>query len=284
MRAEDMLKTEEVILRDPFILPVAQEQMYYLYGTNHTLQFPFGKGRGFSCYRSSNLMEWEGPITVFNPPQEFSETIEYWAPEVHEYQGKYYLFATFHPKGENRGTWILRADNPTGPFGLWSNGMVTPREWMSLDGTLFVDEDGTPWMVFCHEWVQIADGTICAIPLTGDLREAAGEVIRLFSASEAPWGREYPKQSHVTDGPFLFWEKGLLKMLWSSFGTHGYAMGVVVSESGKITGPWRHMEEPLFAENGGHGMRFQRFDGNMMFTVHQPNGGNVEHPVFLPCN
>lgn len=278
-----MLKTQDVILRDPFILPVPGEKKYYLYGTNHTLDFPFGKGRGFVCYRSADLLEWEGPFTVFDPPAEFAGTIEYWAPEVHVYHGKYYLFATFHPHGENRGTWILRAEHPEGPFTLWSQGAITPAEWMSLDGTFFVEADGSPWMVFSHEWVQISDGTICAIPLSRDLKYAAGEAVRLFAASEAPWGREYPENAHVTDGPFLFQENNELRMLWSSFGVHGYAMGTAVSESGKVIGPWRQSAEPLFAEDGGHGMRFQTFDGKWMIALHQPNGGNVEHPVFFPC-
>ena len=279
-----MLKRENVILRDPFILPVLEEKAYYLYGTNHTLDFPYGKGRGFACYRSADLQEWEGPITIFEPPQEFAETIEFWAPEGHEYQGAYYLFATFHPKDANRGTWILRSERPDGPFVIWSRGAVTPPEWMCLDGTLFIEEDGSPWMVFCHEWVQIGDGTICAMPLTADLREADGDPVELFAGSSAPWGRPYPKDAHVTDGPFLFWEKDRLKMLWSSFGEYGYAMGLAESESGRVTGPWRQNETPLFAEDGGHGMRFRTFDGQLMATVHQPNGGNIEHPVFLSWN
>jgi hypothetical protein len=28
---------------------------------------------------------------------------------------------------------------------------------MALDGTLWV-EDGVPYMIFCHEWIQITDG------------------------------------------------------------------------------------------------------------------------------
>ena len=35
---------------------------------------------------------------------------------------------------------------------------VTPDGWQSLDGTLYVDRSGKPWMVFCHEWLQVGDG------------------------------------------------------------------------------------------------------------------------------
>ena len=47
----------------------------------------------------------------------------------------------------------------------------------SLDGTLYVDRSGKPWMVFCHEWLQVGDGQICAIPMSDDLGEAIGDPV-----------------------------------------------------------------------------------------------------------
>ena len=35
---------------------------------------------------------------------------------------------------------------------------------MTLDGTLYV-ENGLPYMVYAHEWIQILDGTMEAVPL-----------------------------------------------------------------------------------------------------------------------
>ena len=40
-------------------------------------------------------------------------------------------------------------------------------------------------MVFVHEWVQISDGSICAIELSWDLKTAVSEPLLLFHAS---WG------------------------------------------------------------------------------------------------
>jgi hypothetical protein len=34
--------------------------------------------------------------------------------------------------------------------------------------------------------------------------------------------------------------------------------------------------EPLFADGGGHGMLFRRFDGQLMMVLHQPNDGGRE--------
>ena len=42
-------------------------------------------------------------------------------------------------------------------------------------------------MVFCHEWLQVQDGQICAIRMEEDLSDSIGEPVILFRASEAPW-------------------------------------------------------------------------------------------------
>lgn len=74
-----------------------------------------------------------------------------------------------------RGTTILRAERPVGPYREYAKGRVTPEEWGALDGTLYLDGQGDPWMVFCHEWVQVGDGTIEAVPLRKNLRGPAGK-------------------------------------------------------------------------------------------------------------
>ena len=120
------------------------------------------------------------------------------------------MFASFKSGDRRRGTAILRAETPMGPFIPWSLGPVTPDAWECLDGTFYVDRGGNPWMVFCHEWVQAGDGEVLAMPLTMDLRAAAGEPRLLFRASEAEWTKEMAHSSgirgRVTDGPFLWWE------------------------------------------------------------------------------
>jgi hypothetical protein len=143
---------------------------------------------------------------------------------------------------------------------------------MTLDGTLWV-EDEVPYMVFCHEWVQIKDGTVEMIQLKHDLSGTVGEPKRLFHGSDAPWSKKSGQYGcHVTDGPWLYRTRnGKLLMLWSSGGPSGYAVGIAVSKSGRLAGPWEHESEPLFASDGGHPMMFKRFDGQMMMVLHQPN-------------
>jgi len=276
--AQAMLKTEDIGIRDPFVLPVAEEIRYYLYGTTRAM--PDGQGGPcFEAYTSSDLKEWEGPIRVFGASTGFWGTKTYWAPEVHRYRGKYYLFGTFSSDTRRRACHILVSDGPRGPFKPLTNRPITPHGWQCLDGTLFVDDDGKPWILFCREWEQVGDGEICALRLTDGLKYPLGKPIVLFRASEAQWVNR--GATYVTDGPFLHRaNEGRLLMLWSSFGIGGYTQGVARSESGQITGPWRQEADPLFAEDGGHGMVFRTFEGELMLVLHAPNGGPTR-PRFI---
>ncbi len=201
------------------------------------------------------------------------------------------MFASFKADTRYRGTQILVSDSVSGPYTPLTDGPVTPSDWECLDGTLHVDRDGHPWIVFCHEWVQIHNGAMCAMPLSPDLKQAVGRPVFLFNASEAGWVRRpaWPKEGesrrfpdYVTDGPFLHrLATGSLIMLWSSIGSQGYAMGIARSETGDVPGPWKQEAAPLWAKDGGHGMIFRTFDDRLMLTFHSPNTTPAERPVFV---
>ena len=274
------MKSSEIRIRDPFILSDAKSGTYYLYGTTDKLPWG-GPGEGFDVYAGRDLVNWEGPYPAFRKPKDFWAEENFWAPEVHRVDGAYYMFASFKAKGKSRGTQILKSESPLGPFVPISEGPVTPETWECLDGT-FYEQDGEPWIIFCHEWTQIRNGAVCAMRLSAGLKEAAGEPQVLFHAKDAPWVRAAGEgDNYVTDGPFLFNEGGRLYMLWSSFAATGYAMGLAVSESGRVDGPWRQMERPLDVKDGGHGMIFESFEGKKYLIYHAPNKTPLERPVMV---
>jgi len=279
-----MLQTTDIHIRDPFVLPVAAENRYYLYGTTGSQAWT-DHASGFDYYASPDLQRWEGPFPAFRPPADFWADRNFWAPEVHAYRGRYYLFASFKAGDARRGTQILAADGPQGPFAPISEGPVTPRDWECLDGTLFVDAQARPWMVFCHEWVQAGDGEICALRLSDDLRSAIEPARLLFRASEAPWAQQIDSKGrvgYVTDGPWLHrLASGDLIMLWSSFGAGGYTVGIARSASGDVLGPWQQLPEPLYAGDGGHCMVFRALDGQLWLAFHRPNQSPGERPQFV---
>lgn len=267
---------KDIHIRDPFIL--TYEGKYYLYGTRG--KTAWGVASGLDVYVSGDLEIWSEAHECFTVPENFWADKEIWAPEVHLYNGKFYMFVSFRSEERNRKTQILRSDSPMGPFLPFTDDAITPAGWRCLDGTFYVDKNGEPYIVFCREWQQVVDGEIHAMKLTKDLTAAAGEPILLFKASEPVWA-DKSRETFITDGPFMYRTKcGRLLMIWSTFVNGEYVQAVAYSDNGEIDGNW-YNEELLFDKDGGHGMIFDDFEGVKHLILHSPNENPYERPVLL---
>lgn len=72
---------------------------------------------------------------------------------------------------------------------------------------------------------------------------------------------EYTENIRARD-PFMIWSTELPGS--------GYCIILTASESGKIHGPWSK-QDVIFRNDGGHGMLFETFDGQLLLALHQPN-------------
>lgn len=274
-----MLKREEIRIRDPFIYTDIENQCYYMYGTTALKENSIDAGNTFSVYKTIDLENFYEPRIVFDGSKHgFWADRDFWAPEVHLYNGKYYLFGSCKAKGKHRATHIFVCDTPDGDFVPLAKEPITPKDWECLDGTFWV-EDGVPYIIFSREWTQVGDGEIWAMPLTDDLTAAAGEPFLLFRASDTPQVTELKPQSgaYVTDGPFLYRENEQLCMIWSSFYEGRYL--VLRAHGSSLRNVWSHGES-VFAFDGGHAMLFNRLDGDRMISLHRPNSINCERAYF----
>jgi GH43 family beta-xylosidase len=263
-------------LRDPCIL--LENGVYYAYGT------------GWVCYKNTSgdlAGEWTSLGRVVDVPEDAKDC--YWAPEVHKYNGLFYMFTTYKSeKSGHRGCTVLRSDSPEGPFVEISDGHVTPADWDSIDGTLYIDEEGQPWMIFVHEWTSMSDGIgrMAAAKMSDDLTHFVSEPIELFRADDPSWTDYY-----VTDGCWMYkCENGELIMIWSNFAPDGYCVGIARSDNGKVDGKWSQDGKLLYSKSmtgeydGGHGMIFHSMNGQMYLSIHSPNSasdGRKETPVFI---
>ena len=288
------VSVDDLHIRDPFVVTDAEKGEYVVVSsifadsvcaTKGARTDGFGfTGLGVMTFRSKDLRTLTEPRQVLRIPEELG-CVAVWAPELHRYRDRWYVFATLtlakggetlkpmptpgHRLGrlEKRGTWIFAADTPEGPFTPVASDSVTPPEWMCLDGTFAVDAaTQRPYIVFCHEWCQVGDGRMMLAELKPDLSGLAGRPVELFRASAAG------SDGSVTDGPFLYRspKSGKLFMTWSNFDRGRYAVYLRVAANGSVTGPWTD-GGTLFAADGGHGMIFRRLDGSLAFTLHQPN-------------
>lgn len=274
--AEDVVypnKTEDIRIRDPYVL--VYEGKYYMYGTGLA-------GEGYGCVISEDLENWSEPVQVFAPYDGFDGNGCYWAPECHYYNGSFYLFATYHSSVTGfRGTAVFKSDSPTGSFELISDGHVTPKNRDCIDGTLYIDGDGQPWMVYVNEWTTCEgeEGEMAAAKLSDELDELISEPIVLFKAKEPLW-----TNGSVTDGPCMYrTSSGKLIMLWSNVCDDGYAVGISYSDNGEIDGNWYHQPFTLYTGNmyfendGGHPMIFTDLNGVDKILMHSPNSSGDDY-------
>lgn len=288
MLAQSYKTLDDIQIRDPFIYADQKAKAYYLYQTRDTVIDGKTHG-GVIAWQSKDLKRWTGPKRVFTCPSDNYLNGYVWAPEMHAYKGKYYLFLTLNSDVEwraqapgwqkyyHRTVQVMRSNSPLGPFEPITKMPTTPIDQMALDGTLYV-EDGTPYMVYCNEWVQRGDGTFRLAELTPDLSRTVDDGHDLFCASAAPWcvpvqQAQDGTKGYVSDGCFLWKTSKKLLMLMSSFCKDGYTVGVAESLTGKIVGPWRVQPNTLIDFEGGHAMIFRDFNGQEWLVLHSPNSG-----------
>lgn len=271
------MKREHIRIRDPYI--VAKDGIYYLYSSTTSTDETI-----VEVYRSRDLENWDEPTVVYKLCTDTWKMRDLWAPEVHEYCGKYYMFLSIKGKSGLRGTEISVSDTPDGMFLPITDRPSTPITQSCIDGTLFV-ENGTPYMVYSRDWSgnyiaekDIYVGQICAIELSKDLKEPVGEPFLLFESTDVPCSaiaasptryKEKIVMRYGSDAPFINKLKsGKLFLTWSPFPGNNYVVLGAVADT--LRGPWTHMEKPLFENNGGHAMFFTDFDGTKKMCIHQP--------------
>lgn len=279
---------DSIRLSDPFILADKKTSTYYMTGTGGLL------------WKSKDLIKWTGPfrVTQTDSTSWMGPNPMIWAAELHEYNGRYYYFATFTNRKvfidtvngtpiERRACHVLVSDRPDGPYVPMKDPEYLPADQPTLDATLWI-EDGKPYMLFCHEWLQNNNGTVEQIALKPDLSGSLGDRKVLFRASDSPWSREKNKDgkdipNKVTDGPWVFrTQTGKLGMLWTSWVYGDYTQGVAYSASGKLSGPWIHEANPFTPSNYGHGMMFRTFDGTLLHLLHSHAVGEGGRYIRIP--
>lgn len=263
---------EDLRVRDPFVIADPTTGWHYLVVT----------GAGVRMFRSRDLTTWYGPKRVFEPPADYWATDRTWAPEIRRWQGRWYLFVSFATTepptvaaGDVAGTAVAVSNAIDGPYLPVRNGPLTPPDRFALDGHLYVDPVGDPWLVYSQEWIDPRLdflGRMAVVRVTDDLISTIGDPVELWDPTDAPWTLPLPL-GRIIDGPWVHEATdGSLLMLWTATGrTAAYTTGVARSASGSITGPWEHLCLPFYDADGGHASLFTDLDGDLRAAFHSPN-------------
>lgn len=227
---------------DPHVIEV--DGTYYAYAT-------VGHGYNIQLSSSTDMVNWERPrealprIPLWSPGHT-------WAPEVAQTSAGFVMYYTLRTSAirrpDNQGSQcisIALAADPAGPFVDENEEPVICQADLggSIDAHHFIDEDGTPYLVWKN------DGNCCGMAtrmfiqqVSEDGLELVGEAIDMGIRNDQPW------EGAVIEAPTLWLHEGSYYLFYSanSYNDERYAVGYAVSDS--VTGPYeKPLREPILS-------------------------------------
>lgn len=252
-----------VPLADPFIL--LDGDTYYAYGTH--------SDEGIEVYKSNDLNTWEYVGLALQKQNSWGDRW-FWAPEVYQMNGKYYMYYS-----ADEHLCVAMADAPTGPF-------IQPEkqpmlEDKNIDNSLFIDDDGTPYMTF----VNLQGGNhICIAQLTSDLLSVRKETIRPILSMSQEWEKVWPT---VNEAPFIIKHNGVYFLTYSANSYESPLYGVGCATATQPLGQWtKYDENPLLQKPGnlvgvGHSAMFLDKTGALRIVFHAHKENGIIHPRMM---
>ena len=287
-----------VALGDPFILR-ASDGKFYLYGTTDGIN-------GFKVYSSSDLIRWKDRGQVFEGATPGAWSVDcFWAPEVYERGGKYYLWYSanwkYNPNNEleNFRIGVAVADHPAGPFRDLLHRPVFDPGYPIIDANiLFDDASGRVFLYYsrcCYKhsvqseiagWAkekgwydEIEESWIYGVELKPNFSGIIGKPQLLLSPPEkmndpqSEWESRSVTSREVnrrwTEGSYILKNEDTYYILYSAnfFGGKNYAVGYATAK------------DPLGP--------FEKADNNPVLQKNTETGGNVTgtgHCMVLDIN
>jgi beta-xylosidase len=209
-------------------------------------------GPHYPLLKSKDLVNWELVGSVFSQPPDWSYA-NYWAPEIQEDKGKYYIFYTARQKNGPLCVASASADAPGGPY--QDHGPLVCEVNGSIDGFSVRDETGKRYLLWKEDGNSVGQPTpIKAQELSEDGTQLLGQGPTTLFQNDPSW------EANLVEGPYVMKYNNLFYMFYSGAGCCGkqcsYALGVARATS--LLGPWEKNPKPILTGNDtwkcpGHG-------------------------------
>ena len=227
----------------------------------------------FPILHSKDLINWKIVGSVFPEKPTWTKG-DFWAPEIAEDKGKFYVFYTARRddgKGK-KGTLCVAvavSDKPDGTY--IDKGALVCQEMGSLDGFFIRDEAGKPFLVWKEDGNDRQQPTwLYAQQLEESLTKLIGKPKKLFRNEGSGW------ENHVIEGADIVRRDGWFYLFYSGNACCGrscnYALGVARSKT--LLGKWeKNPANPILAANDvwqcpGHGTIVKTADGADYLLYH----------------
>ena len=234
---------------------------------------------GFKCWESTDLVHWTPKGWAYQETEDSWAKSHYWAPEVKEYRGKFYMTYSAMPKESSQPRLLIAlavSDKPEGPY----KDLHAPWfdfGYSAIDGHIFVDDDGKPYLYFSRNGVQdgYSFGIIYGVALADDLSKPLGEAVKLMEADQ-PWEKINYAENRCNEGAFVLKHNGRYYMTYSANHTGSPHYGIGYATAGQTArAVGEGQENPIAATNleigvsgPGHNSITRSPDGKEMFIVY----------------
>lgn len=231
----------------------------------------------FPLLHSRDLVNWEVIGAVFQRRPAWSVG-NYWAPEIAEDRGRFYVYYTARrkPQGmEKEGPLcvaVATAPRPTGPY--TDRGPMICQDAGSIDGFPIRDENGRRYLVWKYDGNSRNKPTpLYAQPMNEEGTKLTGQMREILT-NDQPW------EAQLVEGAYIMRRNGYFYMFYAGNACCtrdcNYAMGV--ARSRKLLGPWeKSPANPIVAGNSewkcpGHGSVVSDASGRdyMMYHAYHP--------------
>lgn len=305
--SQDISNPLDVSFGDPFILK--SQGKYYLYGTGNT-----AGNKGFVAYSSDNMKDWKNEGLIYNKNQNKSWGINaFWAPEVYEKDGKFYLFYSAQWKEnptnelENFKIGVAVASTPLGPFIDLDDKPIFDPGYPIIDANVYwendrvflyysrccykhaVDSEVAAWAKWKNYFDKIEESWVYVVELKKDFSGTIGEPKVLLTPPQKMNEHEWESRSVTskevgrrwTEGSFIFKHDDVYYMMYSSnnFDGENYAIGYATATN--PLGPFvKSVSNPILQKDAGvtgTGHNSLLFDDGKIYCVYHGRTPNTGH-------
>lgn len=224
-------------------------------------------GPEFQLLHSTDLVNWEvkGAVLPHTPSWASGN---FWAPEISEFENRFYVYYAGRIKGGPLAVAVAIADHPEGPY--HDHGPFIAQEDGSIDPAPATDENGRRYLIWKEDGnSRNLPSTIWAQQLDSSGAGVVGRPTALIF-SDTDW------EGKVVEGPFILRRGNWFYLFYSGAGCCGrncnYAVGVARSHA--LLGPWmKNPANPILAANDvwkcpGHGSIVTDQRGRYWFLYH----------------
>jgi hypothetical protein len=235
---------------------------------------------------SADFLHWSRPVDALPDLPRWAQPGFTWAPDLHRFGSSYALYFTAKVAGVTPQTECIGsafAASPTGPFTARPEPLVCQRALGgSIDPRVFVDPDGTPWML----WKSDQNIGGATTPTTMWSQRLSADGTRLLARPSPLLSPDEPWQGTIVEAPDMVEVDGAYWVVYSGnwFNTPAYAVGA--ARCAGPSGPCADTgDAPLLASNfqgAGPGEASVFSDPTGIWLVYSPTRSLAPRPDIPP--